>query len=65
MKIHPDFKKLRDIAEGQGWVISLRANGHLVWLSPSGAKVYTSATPSDHRAVKNIQRDLRRYGLKV
>lgn len=65
MKINREFRELREIAEGQGWVVTIRNNGHLAWTSPSGAKVYTSATPSDHRAVQNIKRDLRKYGLKV
>lgn len=65
MKIHPDFRKLKEIAEEQGWVISIRTNNHLVWTSPTGAKVYTAATPSDYRAVRNIRRDLRKYGLRV
>lgn len=65
MKTPRDFRELREIAEQQGWTVAVRNNGHLVWTSPTGGKVYTSATPSDHRAVKNIKRDLRKYGLRV
>ena len=50
-------------AEGQGWEVERRANGHLKWVSPRGEVVFTSASPSDPRAVSNIKRDLIRYGL--
>ena len=65
MKIHPDFKKLQEVAKEQGWTILRRTNTHLAWVSPTGEKVYSSATPSDWRAVLNLKRDLKRYGLKV
>jgi len=50
-------------AEEQGWVVSRRANSHLKWVSPGGEVVFSSASPSDPRAVSNIKRDLFRYGL--
>jgi hypothetical protein len=50
-------------AEGQGWVVIRRVNNHLKWISPVGQTVFTSGTPSDVRAVKNIKRDLARFGF--
>jgi len=33
---------------------------HRIWQHASGALVTTSKTASDHRALKNIERDIRR-----
>jgi hypothetical protein len=40
--------KIMREAERQGWTVRPRgrANGHLVWTSPSGKKVYSSKSPS-------------------
>jgi predicted RNA binding protein YcfA (HicA-like mRNA interferase family) len=50
-------------AERQGWVVVTTKGNHLKWLSPLGGIVYSSSTPSDHRALANLRRDLRVYGL--
>jgi hypothetical protein len=65
MKLPKEYQELLKLAEQQGWTVVRRNNTHLAWVSPTGAKVYSSATPSDWRAVLNLKRDLRRYGLKV
>jgi len=38
---------------------------HLIWHHFSGATVTTAKTPSDHRALKNIQRDIRKELARV
>lgn len=39
----------------------IRARRHAVWRHQlTGAQVITSSTPSDRRALRNIERDLRR-----
>ena len=61
-------KNLNDlikIATAQGWVITIRNNNHLKWKSPSGFVYFSSYTPSDFRAVKNIRAALVREGLLV
>lgn len=58
-----DVQQLVREAEQQGWVILRTKNNHLKWLSPLGGIVYSSSTPSDHRALENLRRDLRVYGL--
>jgi hypothetical protein len=63
--MNKELEQLKAQAEAQGWVIQLRKTGHYRWLSPTGGFVVTSSTPSDHRAVLNIRRDLKRYGLVV
>lgn len=65
MRLTKDFQELAEIAASQGWRIEQRRNAHLSWIAPTGAKVFSSLTPSDKRAVQNLKRDLRRYGLKV
>lgn len=37
-----------------------RAKNHLVFLHASGARLVTSKTASDSRALKNIERDIRK-----
>jgi predicted RNA binding protein YcfA (HicA-like mRNA interferase family) len=37
-----------------------RSGKHRIWQHPSGAVVTTGSTISDHRALKNIERDCRR-----
>lgn len=64
MKLKPEFKELLDTAKSQGWQVLARTNNHLAWVSPSGAKVFSSRTPSDHRAIKNLKKDLKHNGMK-
>ncbi|MFT4471394.1 hypothetical protein ACMX2H_15940 [Arthrobacter sulfonylureivorans] len=39
--------------------------GHLVFCPPEGQVIYTSGTPSDARAWKNVRAQLRRAGLDI
>jgi hypothetical protein len=39
--------------------------GHLKWIAPNGKVVFTSSTPSDGRALKNIQSNLKAAGLII
>lgn len=59
-----DLKKLFKEVEQHGWEVRRRNNGHYVLEGPTG-KVYCSATVSDHRAIKNIKRDLAKNGLQM
>lgn len=59
-----EIRILLKLARSQGWRIDGQGK-HLRWFAPDGIGiVVTSATPSDHRALHNIKRDLRRAGLK-
>lgn len=60
------FEDLQRTAYSQGWRIE-HGRKHLKWYPPDHARrvVITSLTPSDRRAVNNIQADLRRSGLVV
>jgi hypothetical protein len=49
-------------ARKAGWTITLRGSGHLRWVSPAGAIVTTSATPS-RSGVRSALMDLKRAGL--
>jgi len=40
--------------------VEVRRSRHRIWQHPSGAVVTTGSTLSDHRALKNIERDCRR-----
>jgi hypothetical protein len=63
--MNKELANLKAEAEAQGWVIELRKSGHYRWLSPAGGFVVTSMTPSDRRAILNIRRDLKKYGLVI
>jgi hypothetical protein len=58
-----EVKDLIKEAEGQGWVVEPTKNHHYKWLSPLGGFFFSSSTPSDHRALQNIKRDLRVRGF--
>jgi predicted RNA binding protein YcfA (HicA-like mRNA interferase family) len=53
-----DMKSLAKEAKAQGWEITTKKSNHLRWVSPSGAVVTTSLSPSDGNAIKQIRRDL-------
>lgn len=65
MKVDRQLRTLLEIAQEQHWQVRRRTNTHLVWVSPTGAKVFSAATPSDYRAVKNLARDLKHNGLNI
>lgn len=64
MKGPREYRDLIERAKSQGWTLHLSGGGHLVWQSPTGVKVFSASSPSDHRAVKNVKRDLKRYGMR-
>jgi hypothetical protein len=58
--------RLRREAERQGWTVTTRGrtNGHLVWIAPSGAKVYSSSSPSCDGVPYKHLKLLRREGFQ-
>lgn len=55
------FKKVRE----KGWTVEQRRSNHYVMKGPKGQKVFCSGTASDHRAIKNIEKDLANAGLDL
>ena len=53
------------IVSKAGWSVTLTKGGHFKWVSPSGGFFYSAQTPSDHRAIKNIKRDIKNNGLDL
>jgi hypothetical protein len=60
-----DIQELKKQAECQGWVVEPTRKGHYKWISPSGNFFFSASTPSDHRAMNNIKRDLRVNGFII
>lgn len=62
-----DVRRLIDLAESQGWAIETTCGNHLRFIPPDPTKpmVHTSSTPSDRRAVQNLEAQLRKSGLIV
>jgi predicted RNA binding protein YcfA (HicA-like mRNA interferase family) len=58
-----ELNELIKQAEQQGWNVCRTNGNHMKWVSPLGGVVFTSSTPSDARAMKNIKRDLRVNGF--
>lgn len=58
-----EMKKLFKYVRDQGWDVERRRNGHWAITGPEGDKVFCSGTPSDHRAIQNIKKDLSKAGL--
>jgi hypothetical protein len=52
--------ELTALAAAHGGTVERTRGGHVVVRLPNGATVYTSATPSDRRALLNTRADLRR-----
>lgn len=61
--IRKDIGVLIKQAEAQGWEVSYTKNNHFKWLSPSGAFFFSGSTPSDHRSMRALKRDLRVNGF--
>lgn len=63
-----ELKELIDVARKHGWTVTkARRRNHLKFVSPDKdvPMIHAAATPSDHRAVKNIRAWLRKAGLDV
>lgn len=59
-----ELKPLIKRAERAGWTVTRTRGDHLKWLRPEGGMPYfSSSTPSDRRAITNIEKDLTRMGL--
>lgn len=56
-------KFLREAAK-EGWTASHTSNGHYKWRHRDGGIFFSSSTPSDRRAEKNIRADMKRYSRK-
>ena len=52
-------KELKKLMKKNDFVIH-RDKKHLIWKHTDGAIIVTPKTPSDHRAIKNIMRDIKR-----
>jgi predicted RNA binding protein YcfA (HicA-like mRNA interferase family) len=63
MSLRKELHQLAEEAEKQGWTITSTKGDHRKWVSPKGGIVFTSATPSDRRAIFKIRRDLRLNGF--
>jgi hypothetical protein len=60
-----DLRELARVALAQGWQLTCRPGGHVKWLSPAGAVVFTPASPGGNRSNTNSKSQLRRAGLVV
>lgn len=59
MSNRKELKVLMHNAAKDGWQITKSGHGYK-WIAPSGALMYTSATPSDIRAIQKIRSMVRR-----
>lgn len=60
-----DLKVVIKTAEAQGWDVTLRKAGHLVFRSLTGAQVFTGSSPSHRSSIRNLIGELRRAGLVI
>lgn len=62
-----DLHPIIDAAREQGWRVMLRNGGHLMFLSSdrSVKPIFGPQSPSDHRSLKNVKRQLARSGLDI
>lgn len=57
--MNKDFRKLTKAAEDRGWKLT-KGSKHYVLEHPSGRRVIVADTASCHRALKNLDADIRR-----
>jgi hypothetical protein len=60
-----DLRQLGRLARRAGWFIEATRSQHWRWISPAGAVVICSGSPSDTNNAVIIRRQLRRLGLHV
>lgn len=60
-----EYRWLARRARAAGWRITRTKGGHLAWKPPRGRTIFGSRTPSDHRALANLARELARAGLNT
>lgn len=63
MGLPKEVNQLVKQAKAQGWFITRTKTTHLKWMSPTGKFFFSSGTPSDSRAIKNLKRDLKVNGF--
>lgn len=57
---HKQLRLLIEFAVGEGWEVTRTPGGHLKFVKTGLPPIYTSATPSDHRAERNARAQLLR-----
>lgn len=60
MKGTKEMRSLIRLAIKRGYNVELRNGGHYKFTAPTGRFFFTSATPSDKRALANILADMKR-----
>jgi len=60
-----DLNKLLREANKQGWKTFQVNNGHIKWVSPVGDILFSSFSPSDINAIKQIKRQLLANGFII
>jgi hypothetical protein len=59
MSVRKDLAKMAREYRRSGWVIT-KGRKHTKWTSPDGQTIFVPSTPSDQRALLNIQAQINR-----
>jgi len=54
------LREVRDLAGAHGYVVQKGRGNHLRLYRPGYGLIFTSATPSDHRVLKNLRAQIRK-----
>lgn len=60
-----ELRALIERVERVGWSVSVTSGNRFKILPPEGNVIFASATASEHRALRNIESQLRRAGLEA
>jgi hypothetical protein len=60
-----DMRRLLKNVMAQGFHVSKSSGQHIRVTCPNGKTVFTSATPSDHRVLRNFRSVLKKNGADV
>jgi predicted RNA binding protein YcfA (HicA-like mRNA interferase family) len=63
--MHKRLRALRDLGARYGYTgMEFRGSGHIAMIHPFAGRVIVSASPSDERAMRNVERDMVRQVAK-
>jgi predicted RNA binding protein YcfA (HicA-like mRNA interferase family) len=59
--MHKRLRALRDLGAKYGYNdLEFRGSGHIAMTHPTAGRVIVSASPSDERAMRNVEKDMAR-----
>jgi hypothetical protein len=65
MRLKADLHALARALRKQGWDVSRTNGGHILWMSPTGDRIYGASTSGGGRGDRNLKAQLKKAGAKL